>query len=140
MNDEKALVIYHRMMEQDRFSAWLGLTLDYINSNGCKMHFFINKEMLNGFGTTHGGVLFAASDSVFAFTCNALGLINVALDANINFLKPAYEGNRLTVESRVVHRGRKTGVFEIETTNEKGELVCVFRGTSYKVKDQALED
>jgi len=80
----------------------------------------------------HGGVLFSASDSALAFVCNVDGNITLALDASINFIRPAKPGERLTVEAVEVHRGRTIGVYEIRTTRENGELVALFRGTAYR--------
>jgi len=48
--------------------------------------------MLNGFDYVHGGVLFSAADSAFAFACNSHGILSVALDVSITFTRPAKEG------------------------------------------------
>jgi acyl-CoA thioesterase len=88
--------------------------------------------MLNGFNSIHGGILFAASDSAFAFACNSHGNITVALDVSIHFTRPAKSGDLLTVEAVEVFRGNKIGVYDIRTTKENGELVSLFRGTAYR--------
>jgi acyl-CoA thioesterase len=88
--------------------------------------------MLNGFSSIHGGVLFSAADSAFAFACNSHGRITVALDVSITFTRPAKQGEVLTVEAKELHLGNTTGVYDIRTTNEAGKLVAIFKGTAYR--------
>jgi acyl-CoA thioesterase len=120
------------MLKRDRFTKWLGLQIDEHRKGYCKLHYRVNDDMLNGFDSIHGGILFSASDSAFAFACNSHGIITVALDVSINFARPARSGDLLTVEAIEVHLGNKIGMYDIRTTNEHGELVALFRGTAYR--------
>ena len=119
------------MLKKDRFTAWLGLVIDEIGPGYCKLHYQVTDTMLNGFDIIHGGVLFSASDSAFAFACNSHGIITVALDVNISFTRPARAGELLTVEAQEAHMGNRIGIYDIRTTNEAGELVALFKGTAY---------
>lgn len=129
MTPEEVLDI---MIQRDHFTKWLGLEIDKIDAGYCKLHYTVKKDMLNGFEKIHGGVLFSASDSAFAFACNSHGIITVALDVSITFTKPCIEGDVLVVEAKEIHLGNKTGLYDIRTTNTKGELVCMFKGTAYR--------
>lgn len=120
------------MVARDRFTAWLGLKIDEIREGYCRLHYTVKDDMLNGFERIHGGVLFSASDSAFAFACNSHGLITVALDVSITFTRPALAGDMLYVEATELHLGNKTGLYDIRTTNANGELVCLFKGTAYR--------
>jgi acyl-CoA thioesterase len=120
------------MLEHDRFTEWLGLQIDEVRPGFCKLHYSVREEMLNGFSNIHGGILFSASDSAFAFACNAHGRVSVAMDVSISFTRPVTQGALLTVEAREIYIGNKTGVYDIRTTNEKNELVAFFKGTAYR--------
>jgi acyl-CoA thioesterase len=120
------------MLERDRFSAWLGLVIDEIGAGYCKLHYTIREDMLNGFDIVHGGILFSAADSAFAFACNSHGRITVALDVTITFTRPGKAGDRMTVEAKEVYLGNKTSVYDIRTSNEAGQLVALFKGTAYR--------
>ena len=120
------------MLKRDRFTQWLGLEIEEHRIGYCKLHYRVNNEMVNGFNNIHGGVLFAAADSAFAFACNSHGYITVALDVSISFTRPAKSGDLLTVEAIEVFLGNKIGIYDIRTTNEKGELVSLFKGTGYR--------
>jgi len=119
------------MLAHDHFTRWLGLQIDAHGDGMCQLHFTVRQEMLNGFGTIHGGVLFAAADSAFAFACNSHGKLNVALDASINFVRPAKQGEILSVKAVKLHRGNKTGFYDVMITDSAGELIATFHGTAY---------
>jgi acyl-CoA thioesterase len=120
------------MLTRDQFTRWLGLQIDEIREGYCRLHFVTREEMLNGFNIVHGGVLFAACDSAFAFACNSHGRVTVALDVSITFMRPAGVGEKLTVEAKQIHLGNKVGVYDIRTTNELDNLVAHFKGTAYR--------
>jgi len=120
------------LMKQDGFSKWLDVQVEKVALGYCKLQYTIRPEMLNGFGTVHGGVLFSASDSALAFACNSHGTLSVALEVAISFTRPAFEGQVLTVEAQEINLGKTTGLYDIKTYNQEGKLICVFKGTVYR--------
>jgi acyl-CoA thioesterase len=130
--------ILQKMTEKDAFSHWMGLIVDEIGVGSCRLHYFVKPEMLNGFGIIHGGAVFSASDSAFAFACNSHGRLSVALDVSITFTKSAKAGETLFVEAKEVHLGNKTSVYDIITRNAQGETVAIFKGTAYRTSKSIL--
>jgi acyl-CoA thioesterase len=128
--------IIAKMLEKDSFSRWLGLEVDESGPGYCRLHYRINDQMLNGFGIVHGGVIFSAADSAFAFACNSQGNLTLALDVSITYTRSAQNGDLLFVEAREVHRGNKTGVYDVRTTNEAGELIALFKGTAWQTSKE----
>ncbi len=120
------------MLKRDRFSEWLGLQVIEFRKGYCKLQYRIIEDMMNGFNSIHGGVLFAAADSAFAFACNSYGHLTVALNASVHFTKPVKTGELLQVEAVEVFLGNKIGIYDVRTTNEKNELVALFKGTAYR--------
>jgi acyl-CoA thioesterase len=131
--------VLQKMMEKDAFSQWLGLNIEAISEGYCRLSFVVKPEMSNGFETLHGGVLFAAADSAFAFACNSHGRLSVALEVSISFTKPGFVGEKLTVEAQEVFLGNKTGIYDIKTTNEKGEILSIFKGTAFRTTRNVLD-
>ncbi|HEY4063824.1 MAG TPA: hydroxyphenylacetyl-CoA thioesterase PaaI [Puia sp.] len=124
------------MLARDHFTRWLGLQVEEVGPGSCRLQYTVKEEMLNGFSNIHGGVLFSAADSAFAFACNSHGRITVALDVSITFTRPAKAGELLTVEAKELYLGNKTSLYDIRTTNEKGELVALFKGTAYRTSKE----
>lgn len=128
--------VLEAMLSKDKFTQWLGLQVDEIRAGYCRLHYKVREDMLNGFSCIHGGILFSAADSAFAFACNAHGRVTVALDVTITFTRPVTDGEILTVEATELYLGNKTGVYDIRTTNGKGELVALFKGTGYRTSQK----
>ncbi|HEY2647813.1 MAG TPA: hotdog fold thioesterase [Puia sp.] len=124
------------MLKRDRFTEWLGLQVIEFRHGYCKLKYRIVDDMMNGFNSVHGGILFAAADSAFAFACNSYGHLTVALDASVSFTKPVKTGELLNVEAVEIFLGNKIGIYDVRTTNEKDELVALFKGTAYRTSTE----
>lgn len=83
------------------------------------------------YGLLHGGVSVVLAETLgscgAAYSC-AEGHRAVGLDINANHLKGATSG-WVTGITRPVHIGRTTQVWQIDLTNDAGELTCVSRIT-----------
>ena len=132
--------VVQKMLSQDRMSRWLGLEIDALGPGMCRLHFVVRDEMLNGFDIVHGGIVFSAADSAFAFACNTHGRLSLALDAHINFVASAGKGERLNVEASEVHLGHKTGVYRVLVSKKDGALVATFTGTAYRTSRDVLTE
>jgi acyl-CoA thioesterase len=126
------------MTSKDTFSKWLGIVIDEYREGYCRLHYAIRPDMLNGFEMLHGGVIFSAADSAFAFACNSQGIISVALDVNISFIRAGKVGDILTVTAKEIHTGNKTAFYDIATTNDEGETIAIFKGTAYRTSKSVL--
>ncbi len=124
------------MMDKDYFSQWLGLEFISVSHGHCQLKFKVKKEMLNGFHSIHGGILFSAADSAFAFACNSYGYANVALECSISYARPAFEGQVLTLTAKEINRGKTTGIYEVSIKNEEDKLVALFKGISFNKQQQ----
>ena len=135
----KAEQVVKKMTSTDAFSRWLGIEIKEIREGYCSLRYSVTPDMLNGFGIIHGGVVFAASDSAFAFACNSHGRLAVALDVSITFTKSALVNEILSVEAKEIFLGNRTSLYDIITRNEKGEIIAVFKGTAYRTSKEILE-
>ena len=120
------------LQKNDTFSKWLDIQIEEIAAGYCKLNYSIRPEMLNGFGSVHGGILFSASDSALGFACNSHGTLSVAIEVSISYTRPAFEGQKLTVIAQEINLGKTTGLYAIKTYNEEGKLISVFKGTVYR--------
>lgn len=124
--------VVQKMMENDMFSQWLGITVIDIREGYSKIQMTLRNEMLNGLGTIHGGVTFAFADSAFAFACNNRNNLSVALDTSITFNKAVQPGDVLIAEATELHNGKSTGLYLIYIKDEAGKQVALFKGTCFR--------
>jgi acyl-CoA thioesterase len=130
--DSEAKRVVDRMMQTDLFSQWLGISVLEIREGYARLRMTLRPEMINGFGVTHGGVVFSLADSAFAFACNNRNNLSMALDTSITFTKATQPGDVLTAEARELHNGRSTGLYLITVINQYGEQVALFKGTCFR--------
>jgi phenylacetic acid degradation protein PaaD len=124
----------------DSASRRLGMSIEACGPGRANVTMRIRSDMVNGHGICHGGLIFALADSAFAFACNSYGDNTVAASAAIEFLLPAREGDELrAVASERWRRGR-SGIYEIEVSNQNGEAVAIFRGRSHQVAGRLIDD
>jgi len=131
--------ILQHMLANDKFSKWLGLEIIDFRLGYCKLKFVVTGDMLNGFDIVHGGVLFAAADSAFAFACNSQGVLSVALDVTISFVKPARAGNTIVVEAREVSTGNKVSFYDVSILDTEGKILAIFKGTAFRTDRDVLK-
>jgi acyl-CoA thioesterase len=121
--------VAERMFGSDRASRTLGMAIVQIDRG----------DMLNGHAICHGGFIFALADSAFAFACNSYNFNTVAQGCSIEYLAPAREGDVLTAIAHERSLSGRTGVYDIEVANQRGETIALFRGKSYRIKGHIVE-
>ncbi len=122
------------MLANDRATQGLGIAITAMGPGHATLEMTVRADMLNGFATCHGGFITALADSAFAFACNSRNDMTVASGLAIDFLAPAREGDRLTAEAAEVSLAGRTGVYDVNVRNQRGEAIAVFRGRSYCLK------
>lgn len=121
------------MYEKDTCARTLGIEIIEMDDGYAQMSMTVSSAMLNGHQTCHGGQLFSLADTAFAYACNSQGLAAVASAASIDFLRPAFAGDRLVATARVKQQGKLTGVYDIEIVNQQQKIVALFRGKSHRI-------
>lgn len=127
-----------KMYAGDKASQAMGIEVSVPAPGAAIATMTVREDMLNGFDICHGGIVCALADTAFAFACNAYDQLTVAAGANIDFVRPALLGDRLTASAAEDYRGRTTGFYTIRITNQRQELVAVFRGRSAGRKEKVL--
>ena len=128
------------MYSRDRASQAMGMQIAAIGPGYAELTMAVRADMLNGHAICHGGFIFTLADSAFAYACNSYNLMTVASGCAIDFVAPAREGDVLAAMARERSVSGRTGVYDIEVTNQRGETVAYFRGKSYRIKGHVVED
>ena len=123
------------MYANDRASKGLGMRILEVRPGYARLAMLVREDMLNGHSSCHGGLIFSLADSAFAFSCNSHGGTVVAAAASIDFLAPAQGGDELTAVGVERWRSRRSGVYEVTVTNQRGETIALFRGRSHQIRE-----
>ena len=128
------------MWRDDNASKWLGIRIEEVRPGYARLSMTVTPNMVNGHDLCHGGLIFMLADSTFAFACNSHNQRAVAAGASIEFLAPAFLGDVLTAEGVEQALKGRTGVYDMKVTNQKNELIALFRGKSATIKGLLVED
>jgi acyl-CoA thioesterase len=122
------------MLANDRASKALGMRIETVTPGAAVIVMAVRDDMLNGHDLCHGGLIATLADSAFAFACNSYNELTVASGFVIDLMAPARLGDVLTARCHEVSRAGRTGVYDAEVSNQRGERIAVFRGRSYTIK------
>ena len=117
---------------RDRLPGLLGIQIDEIEEGHVRMHLPLRPELLAPNGYLHAGTVVALADSACGYGCiaslpdGATGFTTIELKTN--FLATVLEGT-LLVESRRVHAGRTTQIWDATVSSEDGKTLALFRCT-----------
>ncbi len=87
----------------------------------------------NALGSAHGGAVFTIADQAFAIASNLGPELQVAIFASMTYIRPA-RGKLLAIAKKIGET-KRTSVYEVKVF-ENDELVAVFQGNGYKLKDR----
>ncbi len=90
----------------------------------------------NFFLITHGGAIFSLVDVALGSAANSYGTIAVALDININYIRPSFAGDILRAEAKEVSRGKKTATYNIIVKNNQDKIVASSQAVTFLKKDK----
>ena len=129
--------IVNTMMKGDYFSQWLGIEVEEIKLNYCKLGMKLRKEMLNGFGIAHGGITYSVADSALAFASNSGGRKSVSIETSISHLVSLKEGDEIVAEAMLESQTEKLGHYSIKVfLKTTGATVALFKGLVYRTSKE----
>lgn len=124
--------IVNHMYQNDAFSQWLGIEILELKEGYCKLKMQVRAEMTNGFAIAHGGISFSLADSALAFAANARGTHALSIETSIAHTRPVHTGEILLAEAIEKSHTKRFGIYEVQVTNDRGELIALFKGTVYR--------
>jgi acyl-CoA thioesterase len=126
------------LSKADAAMRLLGIALVDIVPGRATLRMAVRPDMLNAWGTGHGGLTATLADSAFAFAASSTDQASVASGFSIDLLAPVREGDVLDAECRCVQQGRRAGLYDVEVRNQRGEAVALFRGRSQVMRDRRV--
>jgi 1,4-dihydroxy-2-naphthoyl-CoA hydrolase len=111
----------------------LGFELLDVSEELARARIPVEDRVKQPMGLVHGGVYAAAAESLASFaTWQAVapqGMVAMGMSNLTSFLRPITDGT-IHVEARRRHRGRTTWVWEVDCSDDEGNLCAVTRVTT----------
>jgi len=108
------------------FWALLGMEVVDVKKGWAKVRLPFSRKLTQPDGYAHGGAIFSPADASVAIAL--LGLIDrsetlLTVEMKINYIKAVQDGE-IVAEAKIVHKGKKTALGDVEVRNADGELVA----------------
>ena len=126
------------MLANDAVLRTLGIDVTDVAPGCAQTTMTVRADMLNGFAICHGGLVTTLADTAFAYACNSRNELSVASGFTVDLLAPSALGDVLTARAQELSKSGRTGLYDIEVLNQRGERVAVFRGRSYTLKGRSV--
>ena len=121
--------------KNDHFAGKVGIELTEVREGYSKAQLTITEIHLNAGRRTQGGVLFTLADLALAAAANSHGALALSLSSTITFLRASGPGDTLTAEATEQYIGRSTGCYQVNVTNQHGQLVATFQSSVFRKGD-----
>ncbi len=118
-------------INKDQFARHNGIEIIEAGEGRARARMRLCPDHLNGLGMVHGGAIFSLADYAFAAACNSQGVVSVAVNGSISYIKAA-SGGELVAEAEEVQQDGKLGSCVVRVLDEEGDVVAMFQGLSYR--------
>ena len=134
VSDEQARAeaVVSQMLTRDAFSRWLGVELVTIRPRACTLRMKVRSDMVNGFGVSHGGIVYSLADSALAFASNTSGHVTVSVDNTISYPVAVQVGDDLIAVAEEETAGARLGFYRVTVARQDGTVVGLLHATVYR--------
>lgn len=118
-----------------QYAIWLGGILREVEAGRLTVEYTIRKEMLNGMGTFHGGVIAGILDDLMGTTVVSLGAEKAytTISLQVDYFYPSKEHDIVTAKTSIVKKGNTLHNVQCELWNLSTNRLLA-RGTSNLLK------
>lgn len=128
LSEEQLAHLARYFNEEVTFSRHIGAKVEEVGPGRSVLHIDVEGIHLNGTGTLHGGVYASLIDNAMGLSVLAqVGVRTATIQMNVHFLGAVNSG-RITCESEVVNRTRRTATAEAKVHDAEGNLVALGTG------------
>jgi uncharacterized protein (TIGR00369 family) len=120
------------------FPELLGIEFAEVTPEQVTASLVVRPDLCTLGGMLHGGVIMAFADTLGAvgtFVNLPAGARTITLESKTNFIGGAPEGTRVTGESKPLHRGKTTMVWQTTIQGEAGKLLAIVTQTQMVLRD-----
>lgn len=137
---ELAIKCITKMNGEAKFENHLGVEIMDLDDGYAQLRMRVQNFMLNGHGACQGGAIFSFADTAFAYACNGRNVPTVGYSCDITYIKPAFEHDILIATGKEIDLSKRNGIYQVEVTNQKGDVIAHFIGKSRAVNGTIIDE
>jgi uncharacterized protein (TIGR00369 family) len=128
-------------MTRSPFLETLGMVVLKAVDGEAEIALTIEPKHMRSLGMLHGGVTASLIDSAAGHAAHSVapeGHLTLTIQLNINYLRPAKLGDRLTAFAVAIHSGKRTAVVRVDALDQDRNNIAVATATMmYAAKSKA---
>lgn len=118
--------LMHTMKTNSPYWTLLGMELVDARKGWASVRLPFDRKLVHPLGIAHGGAIFSVADSAVAMAL--IGMVDreeifMTVEMKLNYIMPFTDGS-ITAEARIIHRGTRTALGDVEVKNDRGDLVA----------------
>ena len=119
------------------FWSLLGMEVVDVKKGWARTKIPFSQKLANANGLAHGGAIFSAADTAVGIAL--VGLVNkedfiTTMEMKINYIK-SFGSGEIVAEARIIHKGSKTAIGDVEVWDSNGNLVAKALSTYAIIKN-----
>jgi uncharacterized protein (TIGR00369 family) len=126
MGKERYLEQVKRVANTSPYYLLLGMEITEIREGESRIQMRFKEELTHPYRIVHGGAIASLADSAVAMALVSLVEPKdriTTIEFKINFFVPISKGE-LKAHAKIIHKGSKTAVGDVDVINEEGKLVA----------------
>ena len=126
MGKEKYLEQIRKVANNSPYYRLLGMEVMEIKRGESKIQMPFKQDLTHPYRMVHGGAIASLADSSVAMALISLVELKdriTTIEFKINFFAPVSKGD-LEAHAKIIHKGSKTAVGDVEVKNEEGKLIA----------------
>lgn len=119
-------------ISEQPFPKLMGVEVIHAAKSEVSAHLVVRPDLCTSGGILHGGAIMAFADTlgaIGAFLNLPAGAGTTTIESKTNFFAPAKEGSTVLGESRPLHVGGRTSVWQTRITRDDGKLLALVTQT-----------
>ena len=116
----------------DQVIRLFGMEVDSAAEGAARVSAVVRQEFLNHHDLAHGAFVFALADVACVLAVNSV-TDAVGVQWSMSLFRPAALGEKVIADCKLIHRGRRLMVVELEVHNSTGKLLAKGEATALPV-------
>ena len=130
---EKTIEAIHRAVDREPYAQALKMRLVALGKGFSAVEMVYDPRTMNNiYQRAHGGAIFGLIDEAFETVSQVSGTIAVALNVNVTYVTSPEPGARLRAEAREISETKRTAAYDINVTDQDGQLVASCKALAYR--------
>ncbi len=110
------------------FANLIGIKIDRLAKNYCRLSLVLNEKCTNYYGGVHGGVLATLADNCMGMALRGAGIQPVTVELTVNYLRQPNIDDLLTAEGLIIHQGNTIVLAECAIKSRDLQIVARGKG------------